>query len=194
MGQREKIRARKVKAKVQQRRGPSKTPPPGPSGGRGGGSSADGGRGGGVSPQRGAGRPGVKAISYSSVRGGQILVVGDGDFSFAKGLVKHMGGDGDGLVLTSYDSAKAVAHKYSNANANIEACKKAGADVMHGVDATKLRVSFPSRKFDRIIFNFPHSGEQRVHVNRALLHDFFHRLEPAPHSPSPWACTLPAWS
>ena len=27
--------------------------------------------------------------------------------------------------------------------------------------------------FDRVIFNFPHSGEQRVHSNRALLRAFF---------------------
>jgi hypothetical protein len=46
---------------------------------------------------------------------------------------------------------------------------------MHGIDATKLTNSFPSQKFDRIIFNFPHTGEQRVHINRALLHDFFQR-------------------
>jgi hypothetical protein len=163
------IRARKIKAKVQQKRG-ARAPPP-VRGGRSGGA----GRGGGASPQQGTGRPGPRSLSYQSVKGGQLLVVGDGDFSFAKGLVKHLGGDGDGLVLTSYDSLKAVAYKYSNAKGNIDACQKAGAEVMHGVDATKLKQAFPSRKFDRIIFNFPHSGEQRVHVNRALLHDFFDR-------------------
>jgi hypothetical protein len=26
--------------------------------------------------------------------------------------------------------------------------------------------------FDRIVFNFPHSGQQRVHINRALLKEF----------------------
>jgi hypothetical protein len=163
------IRARKIKAKVQQKRG-ARAPPP-VRGGRSGGA----GRGGGASPQQGTGRPGPRSLSYQSVKGGQLLVVGDGDFSFAKGLVKHLGGDGDGLVLTSYDSLKAVAYKYNNAKGNIDACQKAGAEVMHGVDATKLKQTFPSRKFDRIIFNFPHSGEQRVHVNRALLHDFFDR-------------------
>jgi len=163
------IRARKIKAKVQQKRG-ARAPPP-VRGGRSGGA----GRGGGASPQQGTGRPGPRSLSYQSVKGGQLLVVGDGDFSFAKGLVKHLGGDGDGLVLTSYDSLKAVAYKYNTAKGNIDACQKAGAEVMHGVDATKLKQAFPSRKFDRIIFNFPHSGEQRVHVNRALLHDFFDR-------------------
>ncbi len=48
--------------------------------------------------------------------------------------------------------------------------------MLHGVDATKLEKNFPAQKFERIIFNFPHTGEQRVHLNRALLHDFFQRL------------------
>lgn len=38
--------------------------------------------------------------------------------------------------------------------------------------------------FDRIMFNFPHSGEQRVHINRALLRDFF--LSCRPHLSLPF--------
>lgn len=36
-------------------------------------------------------------------------------------------------------------------------------------------VNYP---FQRIVFNFPHSGEQRVHVNRELLQNFFKSCRP----------------
>ena len=107
----------------------------------------------------------------------KVLVVGDGDFSFAHGLVKHRKGVGQGLTLTSYDSAQEVMKKYKTAKDNIAKCKAAGAAVLHGVDATKLAATFgksgDAGKFDRIVFNFPHSGSQRVHINRELLHNFF---------------------
>jgi hypothetical protein len=107
----------------------------------------------------------------------KILVVGDGDFSFSHGLVKHRGGQGAGLTLTSYDSAPQVLGKYKTAKDNLVKAKAAGATVLHGVDATNLAKTFgagdDTGKFDRIVFNFPHSGSQRVHINRELLHKFF---------------------
>jgi hypothetical protein len=69
--------------------------------------------------------------------------------------------------------------------------RRAGGLVLHGVDATKLHLlprsapvdhgkAVPAVKkkalpafFQYIVFNFPHSGQQRVHINRALLLDFF---------------------
>ena len=98
-------------------------------------------------------------------------VFSDGDFSFSAGLVRHRKGKGAGLTLTSFDSAAEVAQKYKTAKANLAAVNAAGATVLHGVDATRLGRSFPvaagdGHRFDRIVFNFPHSGQQRVHVNR----------------------------
>ncbi|EQC26255.1 hypothetical protein SDRG_15916 [Saprolegnia diclina VS20] len=112
----------------------------------------------------------------------RILVLGDGDFSFSKGLVAHRGGSGTNLVATSYDSTSEVRKKYPNAAACIQSITQAKAHVMHGVDATKLSKlphsdAVPAL-FDYIIFNFPHSGEQRVHINRALLLDFFESARP----------------
>ncbi|KDO33928.1 hypothetical protein SPRG_01807, partial [Saprolegnia parasitica CBS 223.65] len=112
----------------------------------------------------------------------RILVLGDGDFSFSKGLVAHRGGSGVNLVATSYDSTSEVRKKYPNAAACIQSITQAKAHVLHGVDATKLSKlphsdAVPAL-FDYIIFNFPHSGEQRVHINRALLLDFFESARP----------------
>ncbi|RLN95093.1 hypothetical protein BBJ28_00000115 [Nothophytophthora sp. Chile5] len=112
-----------------------------------------------------------------------VLVVGDGDFSFSRGLVKHRGG-GRGLFATSFDSETQVRAKYPNAQECIAAIRSAHGLVFHDVDATKLHElplevkSGGSMRaipdfFQYILFNFPHSGQQRVHINRALLLDFF---------------------
>lgn len=37
-----------------------------------------------------------------------------------------------------------------------------------GVGGGKKRVLF-----DRVVFNFPHTGKQRTHLNRNLIRDFF---------------------
>ncbi|OQR99416.1 hypothetical protein THRCLA_06527 [Thraustotheca clavata] len=105
-----------------------------------------------------------------------ILVLGDGDFTFSKGLVEHRG-SGINLIATSFDSSTAVRDKYKNAYTCINAIRQAKAHVLHDIDATKLdqlvhNDAVPAL-FDYIIFNFPHSGEQRVHINRVLLLDFF---------------------
>uniref|UniRef100_M4BFN6 25S rRNA (uridine-N(3))-methyltransferase BMT5-like domain-containing protein n=1 Tax=Hyaloperonospora arabidopsidis (strain Emoy2) TaxID=559515 RepID=M4BFN6_HYAAE len=112
-----------------------------------------------------------------------VLIVGDGDFSFSRGLVKHRG-TGLGIIATSFDSDSQVCAKYSNAHECIAAVQSSLGLVLHDVDATKL-LELPqhvqtgtgsktiSDVFQYIIFNFPHSGQQRVHINRALLLNFF---------------------
>jgi 25S rRNA (uracil2634-N3)-methyltransferase len=53
-----------------------------------------------------------------------------------------------------------VTKKYKNAKSNLEELQKLGACLFHGVDATKLKFypDLKMRRFDRIIFNFPHAG------------------------------------
>jgi hypothetical protein len=102
------------------------------------------------------------------------------DFSFSRGLIKHRGG-GKRLYATSYDSEQEVRSKYSNAKECIDFIRSAQAKVLHDVDATNLKKiptylkdnTIVPQFFQYIIFNFPHSGQQRVHINRALLRDFF---------------------
>eukprot|EP00501_MAST-03F_sp_TOSAG23-6_P001730 GSMAST32.ASY1.ANO1.1804.1 assembled CDS len=125
------------------------------------------------------GKPwGIKYLSSQ-----RTLVVGDGDFSFSEGLVHHRDGT-ENLMCTSYDGRASVCEKYRNAEERLERLKKMNLLVVHKVNATKLshtikswalqRLSTTGKVlFDRIIFNFPHSGKQRVHLNRNLLRDFF---------------------
>ncbi|KNC81315.1 hypothetical protein, variant [Sphaeroforma arctica JP610] len=108
----------------------------------------------------------------------KILVVGDGDFGFSAGLVSHCKGKGSNIVATSYDKAKELTEKYGErATRHIQAIESKGGAVAHGVDATELKQTLPKKlsqkKFDCVVFNFPHTGKQRVHLNRKLLLDFF---------------------
>ncbi|KAM0915782.1 hypothetical protein ACQ4PT_010604 [Festuca glaucescens] len=125
---------------------------------------------------------------YSSAQG--ILIVGDGDFSFSLALATAFG-SGENLVATSLDSYGALTRKYGKAEANVTELKRLGATVLHGVDAKtmKLHSCLKMRRFDRIVFNFPHAGfngkEDHLHVinaHKQLVHRFFanarHLLRP----------------
>jgi len=100
-----------------------------------------------------------------------ILVLGDGDFSFSRGLVKHRN-TGKHILATAYDDEHTVTTKYNKFAICKTSLERQGARVQCAVDATKLSKCLGQEKFDRIIFNFPHSGKQRVHINRVLLKDF----------------------
>ncbi|KAL5714413.1 25S rRNA (uracil(2634)-N(3))-methyltransferase [Ranunculus cassubicifolius] len=116
---------------------------------------------------------------YSSIH--QILLVGDGDFSFSLSLANSFG-SASNIVATSLDSHDTLVTKYSKATSNIAILKKLGATVIHGVDATKMKLhpDLKMRKFDRIIYNFPHAGfhgkEEQGHLikmHRNLVQGFF---------------------
>ncbi|PNT64800.1 heavy metal-associated isoprenylated plant protein 41 [Brachypodium distachyon] len=123
---------------------------------------------------------GVKWLShYSSEQ--SILVVGDGDFSFSLALATAFG-SGVNIVATSLDSYEALIGKYSKAELNVMELKTMGAKVLHHINAkSMMRHSFlETRRFHRIVFNFPHSGfkgsEYEMHVvisHRELVKGFF---------------------
>ncbi|XP_058115013.1 uncharacterized protein LOC131258006 [Magnolia sinica] len=94
---------------------------------------------------------------YSSFH--QILLVGEGDFSFSLSLAKSLQ-SASNILATSLDQYDVVIKKYKNAKSNLEYLEKMGATILHGVDATKMKLhtDLNMRKFDRIIFNFPHAG------------------------------------
>nr|KJB14048.1 hypothetical protein B456_002G108800 [Gossypium raimondii] len=72
--------------------------------------------------------------------------------------------------------------KYKNAISNLENLEKLGACLLHDVDATKMKhhTDLANRKFDRIIFNFPHAGfhgkednPHMIRMHRNLVQGFF---------------------
>ena len=129
--------------------------------------------------KRGGALPCADAVPFGVSRGKEsCLVVGDGDFSFSWSFARmyfKANLSVKQLVCTSYDSNSDVLRKYGSV---AEDCVKRLTDrnvrVAHDIDGTNLEGSgVSSMRFDHIIFNFPHSGAQRVHENRVLLRDFF---------------------
>ncbi|XP_074360429.1 uncharacterized protein LOC141700620 [Apium graveolens] len=105
---------------------------------------------------------------YSSLH--EILLVGEGDFSFSTSLAQSFG-SASNIVASSLDSYDDVIKKYKKAESNFSILEKLGASHLHGVDATtmKLHSDLKMRKFDRIIFNFPHAGFLRKENDRHLI-------------------------
>ncbi|KAH7861021.1 hypothetical protein Vadar_020693 [Vaccinium darrowii] len=89
----------------------------------------------------------------------KILLVGEGDFSFAACLAKAFG-SAVNMVATSLDSQELLMIKHPTANANLEKLEGLGCTILHEVDAKTMGCDprLTSKLFDRVVFNFPHAG------------------------------------
>ncbi|CAK7323946.1 unnamed protein product [Dovyalis caffra] len=94
---------------------------------------------------------------YSSSQ--KILLVGEGDFSFAACLGQNFG-SAVNMVATSLDSKVSLVAKYSRAAENLKKLKDFGCTILHEVDAHTMSCHplLHWQLFDRIVFNFPHAG------------------------------------
>lgn len=114
----------------------------------------------------------------------RILLVGEGDFSFAHSL--YTSHHCENLIATCFDSAMALAEKYPQSTRNIQELENATCKdetvkvkILYGVDATKLGKGglgsggkeVKKGDFDRIVFNFPHVGGLTKDVNRQVRHN-----------------------
>jgi len=95
----------------------------------------------------------------------RILLVGEGNFSFARALVcdppeQLASLPPSNITATAYDTEDECYAKYPEAKKIVETLREKGVQVMFRVDATQLenRIALKKRKWDRIVWNFPHAG------------------------------------
>jgi 25S rRNA (uracil2634-N3)-methyltransferase len=97
-----------------------------------------------------------------------ILLIGEGNFSFARALVHDPPAELESLpaanvTATAFDSEAECYAKYPDAEEIVQSLRSKGVKVLFGVDATKLEKcsALKGRRWDRIVFNFPHAGEPK---------------------------------
>ncbi|KAJ7742197.1 hypothetical protein B0H14DRAFT_471394 [Mycena olivaceomarginata] len=75
------------------------------------------------------------------------------------------------VAATAYDTEAECYDKYPEAADIVQDLRAAGAEVHFGVDATQLgkTSSFKGRKWDRIVWNFPHAGKGITDQDRNIL-------------------------
>jgi 25S rRNA (uracil2634-N3)-methyltransferase len=96
----------------------------------------------------------------------RILLIGEGNFSFARALVMHPPKRLESLppvnvTATTYDTEEECRSKYPDAQDTISSLREKGVEVLFEVDATKLEKcpSLKGRRWNRVVWNFPHAGE-----------------------------------
>ncbi|CAF2150052.1 uncharacterized protein At4g26485 [Brassica rapa] len=101
----------------------------------------------------------IRIRHYSSKH--KILLVGEGDFSFSLCLASAFG-SATNITATSLDSEDELSKKYMDAMVNVSMLARFGCDVQHEVDVHTMSFdnSLSLRRYDRIVFNFPHAGSR----------------------------------
>ncbi|KAH8929517.1 hypothetical protein BT69DRAFT_1256176 [Atractiella rhizophila] len=124
-------------------------------------------------------------------QGESVLLVGEGDFTFTLALLSHLSStsatdtnedgadEGDPRILaTTFDSLAILKEKYPTVEETVKSIEERGGKCVFGVDATKLeKYKEVKRKggWDKIVFNFPHSGssiadqDRNVRTNQSLI-------------------------
>lgn len=121
-----------------------------------------------------------------------ILLVGEGDFSFAVSIVKQELALPTNVIATSYDSKEEVCEKYVSAAENLQFLESHEVCILFNIDATNLQQTLglklkkkPStlfssgQKLDVVLFNFPHTGkgikdmDRNVREHQKLILHYF---------------------
>ncbi|KAI9322748.1 hypothetical protein BX666DRAFT_1898086 [Dichotomocladium elegans] len=118
----------------------------------------------------------------------RILLIGEGNFSFARAIAEHyLKEKPEHITATCLDTEDILYEKYGDeVKANVQALRDRGVPVLFGIDGTQLEKYklVKKNKYTKIIFNFPHAGagikdqDHNVRSNQALLNSFFASAAP----------------
>jgi len=117
----------------------------------------------------------------SIIQRSNLLVVGDGDFSFTKALTNKK--EYKSIITSTLDDENSLFNHFPTAATNIKSILSSStsisaAQVDYSIDATKIHEIYPTARgllFDAIIWNFPHiTGKANIQYNRVLLQQFLH--------------------
>ncbi|GMF07002.1 unnamed protein product [[Candida] boidinii] len=127
-----------------------------------------------------------------------ILLIGEGDFSYTKSIIENGYVNPAKIITTAYDSFEDLQKKYGeNFNENLRYLQQRNVKIFYSVDAKdliksfKLTSNFKKNKnknfeilnglkfFNLIIFNFPHTGkgikdfDRNIKYHQELMVDFY---------------------
>jgi 25S rRNA (uracil2634-N3)-methyltransferase len=96
----------------------------------------------------------------------KILLIGEGNFSFAYSLVVHPPSaelqhlPPQNVTASAYDTEEECLKKYNDAGERIQVLREKGVKVLFSVDATNLEKcsALKGKKWDKVVWNFPHAG------------------------------------
>jgi 25S rRNA (uracil2634-N3)-methyltransferase len=115
---------------------------------------------------KGTGRAVPRRATIPFLPTNRILLIGEGNFSFARALVIDpppvlQSFPAENLTATAYDSEEECYDKYPDAKEIVTTLKEKGVEVLFGIDAIRLEKTsrLKGRKWDKVVWNFPHAGE-----------------------------------
>jgi len=126
------------------------------------------------SKSKGKAPPPQSTIPFSATD--KILLIGEGNFSFARALTLNAPASLKNLppssvTATAYDTEEECYSKYPDAQVTVQGLRETGVEVLFRIDATKLEkaAALKGRKWDRIVWNFPHAGRGIADQDRNIL-------------------------
>ncbi|KAF8807896.1 hypothetical protein BYT27DRAFT_7211551 [Phlegmacium glaucopus] len=104
-----------------------------------------------------------------------VLLIGEGNFSFARALIQSPALElclsPNNITATAYDSERECYEKYPEAKLIVSDLRSTGMEILFSVDGTCLEKnsSLKGRRWDRIVWNFPHAGKGITDQDRNIL-------------------------
>lgn len=104
---------------------------------------------------------------------GKMLLVGEGNLSFALSLARKSRINPTNIMATTFETSGELSPE---ANTNAQTLKSLGASVVHGINSTKIDEVFHWQRYETIVFQFPHVGSREPvngrNPNFILVRDF----------------------